>query len=155
MILSVVVLTNYVLAVVNKCGKEILAVFNLSGTVLLHRVSPTCRKLRKIGERVPTQGQTTISNRISQLESSFLPTEPTCTFCMHRWFGPCERKHFTVHRSRRWLVRPMGRTRYGPKHPTPLALTATEGVPGDIRNYYEIVTNSSTRRSSFEFFVKR
>ena len=78
MILFVVALTN-VLVVVNRCQKEILSVFNLSGVMLLHRVSPTGHKLRKIGERVPTQEQTMISNRISQLESSFRPTEPAGT----------------------------------------------------------------------------
>ena len=39
-------------------------------------------------------------------------TEPAGTGCIHGWFGPCERKRFTVHRSRRWMVRPMGRTRF-------------------------------------------
>ena len=63
MILFVVVLTNYVLVVVNKCQKEILTAFYLSGIVLLHCVCMTCRKLRKIGEHVPTQEQTTPSNR--------------------------------------------------------------------------------------------
>ena len=59
--------------------------------------------------------------------------EPAGTGCIHGWFGPCDRKHLTVHRLRCWMVWHMGRTRYGPKHPTP---TLGQRLPRGITYFH-------------------
>ena len=103
------------------CLKEILAVFNISGIVSLHCMSPTCRKLRKISEHVPTQEQTMPSNRISQLECvSCFGRQRTLTLFTYTDGSAhvSENTSWFTNHDVGWLDRPMGRTRYGPKHPT-------------------------------------
>ena len=96
-------------------------VFNLSVVVLLHRVTLTCHKLRKISKRVLTQEQTSSSNRISQLEfvTYFGPRRPLALVAYADGLAHARENtsRITVHDIGFGSI-DRGGTRYGPKHPS-------------------------------------